>query len=158
MANCTKCGAVLATDTVFCGSCGAPVAAAPGAPAAAVSASAPSTGLASNIAGMLAYFTFIPAILFLVMDPYKRDRYVRFHAFQSLFFNVGWIVLWVALTILGTVLAFVPVVGWIIGLLVDLVVGLGGFILWLILVIKAYGNQEFELPVIGKIAREQSAK
>jgi uncharacterized membrane protein len=158
MANCTKCGTVLAANTIFCGSCGAPVAAAPAAPGAAVPASAPSIGLTSNVAGMLAYFTFIPAILFLVIEPYNKDRYVRFHAFQSLFFNIAWIAVWMAMIFLGFVLGLVPVVGLLIHLLLDLVIGFGGFILWIVLVIKAYGNQEFQLPVIGKIAKEQAAK
>jgi uncharacterized membrane protein len=155
MAACTKCGAVLVEGTAFCGSCGTP---AGGGMTAATATAAPSSGLASNIAAMLAYFTIIPAILFLVIEPYNKDRYVRFHAFQSLFFNIAWIVVWVGMIFLGMVLGLVPVVGWVIHVLLDFVIGFGGFILWVILVIKAYGNQKFHLPVIGNIAEEQAAK
>jgi uncharacterized membrane protein len=155
MATCAKCGATVAEGTTFCGSCGAPVT---GGPVTNTSTAVSSSGLASNIAGMLAYFTFIPAIIFLVLEPYNKDRYVRFHAFQSLFFNVAWIVAWIAMFILGMILGTIPVLGVIIHLLLDLALFIGGFILWLILVIKAYGNQKFHLPVIGNMAEEQAAK
>ncbi len=151
MAVCVKCGANLAEGAAFCAACGAAVAAAPAAGAA-------SGGLTPNVAGMLAYFTFIPAIIFLVVEPYSKDKFIRFHAFQSLFFNIAWIVLWVGMIFLGVILAFVPVVGWAIHLLLDLAIGLGFFALWILLLIKAYGNEKWQLPVIGKIAEEQAAK
>jgi uncharacterized membrane protein len=160
MANCAKCGAALGPGATFCGSCGTPVGAA-AAPAgagqgAAATAAAPATsgGLAQNVAGMLAYFTIIGAILMMVLEPYNKDKFVRFHAFQSLFLNIAWIVLWIATWIV----MMVPVLGWIIGVLAWLVLGLGGLILWIVLVFKAYGNQKFMLPVIGKMAEEQASK
>jgi uncharacterized membrane protein len=155
MAFCARCGATVAEGTGFCGSCGAPVT---GAAAPGTSTAAPSSGMASNIAGMLAYFTFIPAIIFLVLEPYNKDRYIRFHAFQSVFFHVAWIAAWICMIILGIVLGTIPVLGLIIHLLLDLALFIGGFIVWLILVIKAYGNQEFHLPVIGNMAEEQAKK
>jgi uncharacterized membrane protein len=155
MAFCARCGATVAEGTGFCGSCGAPVT---GGAAPGTSTAAPSSGMASNIAGMLAYFTFIPAIIFLVLEPYNKDRYVRFHAFQSLFFHGAWIGAWIAMFILGLILGTIPVLGLIIHLLLDLALFIGGFIVWLILVIKAYGNQKFHLPVIGNMAEEQAAK
>ena len=58
---------------------------------------AANAGLQANAAGALAYLAgIITGILFLVIDPYKSDRFVRFHAFQSIFFNVAWIALWMA--------------------------------------------------------------
>ncbi len=155
MAACTKCGAVLADGATFCGSCGTPVT---GGAGAAAPAAAPSSGLAPNIAGMLAYVTFIPAIIFLVLEPYNKDRFIRFHSFQSLFFQVAWIAVWIGMIFVGMVLGLVPVVGLIIHLLIDLVLCLGGFVIWLILVFKAYGNQKYQLPVIGKMAEAQAAK
>ncbi len=103
MAFCAKCGAQMAEGTTFCGSCGAAVAGWSAAPAAAPSAA--STGMTSNVAGALAYFAFIPAIVFLVVDPYKNDKFVRFHSFQSIFYCVVVIafhIIWPILTgILG---------------------------------------------------------
>ena len=155
MTTCAKCGAAMADGTAFCGSCGASVT---GGAVAATAAAVPSSGLAPNIAGMLAYFTIIPAIIFLVLEPYNKDRYVRFHAFQSLFFHIAWIVAWIAMIFLGMVLGTIPVLGLIIHLLLDLALFLGGFVLWVVLVIKAYGNQRFHLPVIGNMAEQQAGK
>lgn len=155
MASCAKCGATVADGATFCGSCGASIS---GGAVAAASSTPRSSGLAPNIAGMLAYFTIIPAIIFLLLEPYNKDRYVRFHAFQSVFFHVAWIAAWIGMIILGIVLGTIPVVGLIIHLLLDLALFIGGFIVWLILVIKAFGNQKFHLPVIGNMAEEQAAK
>lgn len=160
MAACVKCGAALNEGAVFCGSCGTPVAAAGPAPSSGGAApggapgAASSGGLTSNVAGALAYFTIIPAILFIVMDPYNKDRFIRFHAFQSLFFQIALLICWVPVWIVG----WIPIIGWLILILGILVLGLGGFIVWIFLVFKAYNNLKFELPVIGKMAAEQAAK
>src|SRR5580698_4818637 len=107
MAFCAKCGAQMADGTTFCGSCGA----ATGATAAPVPAATASAGggLAPNVAGALAYVTIIPAILFLVLEPYNKDRFIRFHAFQCLFFAAAWTVLWIGLSII----AHIPIFGWL---------------------------------------------
>src|SRR5258706_16300427 len=96
----------------FCSMCGAQIAdGATPAPAwsgrAAVTPAVASSGLTDNVAGMLAYFTIIPAIIFLVLEPYNRSRFVRFHAWQSIFFNVGWWILWFGLHIV----AHIPFLG-----------------------------------------------
>ncbi|HLY60046.1 MAG TPA: zinc-ribbon domain-containing protein [Terriglobia bacterium] len=158
MAACAKCGAELKEGATFCGSCGAPVAAPAAAPAsgggAPAAGSASSAGMASNVAGALAYFTIIPAILFIVLEQFKNDKFVRFQAFQSLFFQLGIFVCWIPIMIVG----WIPIIGWLILLLGMLVLGLGGFACWVFLVFKAYSNERFELPVIGKLAAEQAAK
>ena len=160
MAACAKCGADLKDGATFCGSCGASVAgAAPAAPAsgggaAPAAGSASSGGMTSNVAGALAYFTIIPAILFIVLEQFKQDKFVRFHAFQSLFFQLGIFVCWIPLMIVG----WIPFIGWLILLLGMLVLGLGGFACWVFLVYKAYSNEKFELPFLGKLAAEQAAK
>ena len=112
MAACAKCGATLAEGASFCGSCGTPVAAAGGPPAAAATpaagggtATAASTGLTSNVAAALSYVLgFITGIIFLVMEPYNKDKFVRFHAFQSIFFNAGLIAFWIVWSILAAIL------------------------------------------------------
>lgn len=157
MAFCAKCGNQMADGTTFCGSCGAPAGAA-AAPAAPVVATSGGSGLADNVAGALAYVTIIPAILFLVMEPYNRNRFIRFHSFQNLFFCAAWIVLWIGLMIVHLILAFIPVVGWILSILLSVVFALAGLALWIFLVYKAYNNEMFQLPFIGKIAAEQAAK
>jgi uncharacterized membrane protein len=124
-----------------------------GAPAGAPAA-ASSSGMASNVAGALAYFTIIPAILFIVLEQFKNDKFVRFHAFQSLFFQLAIFVCWIPLMIVG----WIPFIGWLILILGFLVLGLGGFGCWVFMVFKAYSNEKFELPVLGKFAAEQAAK
>ncbi len=140
---CSACGTPMPDNSAFCPKCGSK---APGVAAVGGGAAAGQVGgLTENVAGMLAYVTIIPAIIFLVLEPYNRNRFVRFHAFQSLFFCVAWIIvnfLWV-----------VPVLGAVImGVL-----HLAFFIAWIVLLIKAYGGQMFKLPVIGDIAEKQAS-
>jgi uncharacterized membrane protein len=100
---------------------------------------------------MLAYLTIIPAIVFLVVAPYNKNRFIRFHAFQCIFFAVTWAVLWIMLTMV----ALVPILGWATILFWPLV-GLGGLVVWLILLLKAYQGESFKLPVIGGMAEKQA--
>jgi len=107
--------------------------------------------MTDNVAGMLAYVTIIPAIIFLLLEPYNKSRFVRFHAWQSIFFTVAWWVLWIGLQIL----VHIPLLGFL-TLLVWPLVGLGGFIVWIILLLKANQGQMFKLPVIGDLAEKQA--
>lgn len=157
MAVCAKCGAALAEGVGFCGSCGTPVAAGGPGPTAPPAPGAPAAeGLTSNVAGALAYVTIIPAILFLVLEPYNKDKFVRFHSFQCIFFTAAWCVLAFALFIVSWILAFIPILGWILGVLLWLALMLGMFGVWIFLVYKAYNNQRFLLPVLGKLAAQQA--
>jgi uncharacterized membrane protein len=121
-----------------------------------VTGSAPSTseGLAPNVAGALAYFTIIPAIIFLVVEPYNRDRFVRFHAFQCLFLAAG---LFGFFLVLG-IFAMIPFIGWLVGLLLFPLLGLAAFVVVVFCMYKAYKNEKFMLPVIGKLAEQQASR
>jgi uncharacterized membrane protein len=118
--------------------------------------------LQENVAGALCYLVgFITGILFLVLEPYSKNPRVRFHAFQSIFFHLAWIVLWIAMTILQIVIHAVLPFGLhlIVSLfsgLVFLVVWLGGLVLWVMLMVKAYNNSAIVLPVIGPLAQKQA--
>lgn len=161
MPFCGSCGAQVADAATFCSSCGKPVAVATGASptGAAAAGTAPAAiatqpgalPIAGNIAGLLAYITIIPAIVFLVLEPYNKNRFVRFHSFQCIGFNVAWIALWVILH----VVAMIPFLGFL-TLLVWPLVGLAGLVLWLVLVLKAYQGHMFKLPVIGDWAEKQA--
>ena len=178
MAFCANCGAAVTQETGFCGSCGKPVGSSPQAAAApmqaaaaptmqaaapvmqpvAVGGPAPATtsGLTSNVAGALAYILgFITGIIFLVIEPYKHDRFVRFHAMQSILYSAFGIVFRVAWWIL--VDALTAVSGWMALLLVPvgLVISLGLFGFWIFLMYQAYSNREFRIPIIGAIAAKQ---
>jgi uncharacterized membrane protein len=107
--------------------------------------------MTDNVAGMLAYVTIIPAIVFLVVAPYNRDRFIRFHAWQCIFLCIAWTVLWIVLSIF----AHIPFLGWLSILLWPLI-GLGGLILWIVLLLKANQGQMFKLPMIGDMAEKQA--
>jgi uncharacterized membrane protein len=144
MAFCNMCGAQIADGATTCAACAgrAPVAAVP---------AATSGGLSENVAGMLAYFTIIPAIIFLMIEPYNKSRFIRFHSFQCIFLAVAWAVLGVALSIF----AHIPILGWL-SILIWPLISLAAFILWIILIIKANQNQMWKLPVIGDMAEKQA--
>ncbi|MGA3023891.1 MAG: hypothetical protein ABSF98_03880 [Bryobacteraceae bacterium] len=155
MAFCASCGAEAPGN--FCPKCGAPIAAAPGSGAGQANAPAPAAaGLQENVAGALCYLVgFITGILFLVLEPYNKNPRIRFHAFQAIFFHLGWIVLYIGVTIVAM---FLPLVLHLIVSLLMLVVGLGGFVLWLLLMYKAYNNTPLVLPIVGPLAQQQAGK
>lgn len=102
-------------------------------------------GLSDNAAGALAYVTIIPAIIFLIVEPYNRKPYVKFHSWQCIF-------LCIAAFAVHLVLSFIPVIGWI---LVPFV-SLGFLVIWIIVLLKALKGERFELPLIGKYASQQA--
>jgi uncharacterized membrane protein len=138
------CGAQIADGTTTCAACAGRVPAAP-------AATASTAGMADNVAGMLAYITIIPAIIFLVMEPYNKNRFIRFHSWQCLFFAGALFVAHIALSIL----TFVPFMA-IITIPLHLLVSLGGLIIWIILLMKANQGQMYKLPVIGDLAEKQA--
>jgi uncharacterized membrane protein len=154
---CTKCGAAVSEGTTFCGSCGTPVTAGAGA-AVAPAAGIQVTGMTSNVAAALTYLLgFITGIIFLVIEPYNKDPFVRFNAFQSIFlsivyvvFSMVWGVLFGALLIASLGFMFT-----LIALALRLV-ELAFFLLWLFLMYKAYKNERYSLPIIGALAAKQA--
>lgn len=98
------------------------------------------TGLKRETAGALAYVLGpITGVIFFIIE---KDPFVRFHAMQSIVVFVGLFVLqWV----LGLTLILLPLVP---------IVGILSFILWLILIYKAWQGQEWEVPIFGKFARK----
>ena len=155
MAFCAHCGSQIPDNAAFCAACGRTTSTAAAPPPNPMSAppfapTAGAEGLSDNLAGMLAYVTVIPAIVFLVLEPYNRKPFIRFHAFQSIFLFLAWTVLWIAVEfVLGPFM-------WIIAHLLLSVLGLGMLVLWIILLLKAYQGQMFKLPVIGDIAEKQA--
>jgi uncharacterized membrane protein len=142
MAFCNSCGAQVADGTTTCAACAGR---APAAPAAAAS------GMADNVAGMLAYVTFIPAIIFLVTPPYNQSRFIRFHSFQSIFLFVAVVAIQIGLS----VLTIVPFLIFITAPL-HLLVALAALVVWIILLLKANQGQMYKLPVIGDLAQKQA--
>jgi uncharacterized membrane protein len=150
MSYCQSCGAAFADGATFCPSCSARP--------QAMASPAAASGLTANTAAALAYLAgIITGILFLVIDPYKRDGFVRFHAFQSIFFNIAWIVLWMAWMIVGLVLGAVTKgLFFLLQVPIDLVLMVGGFALWVFPMYSAYQGKMPRLPVIGALAAKQA--
>ena len=113
--------------------------------------------MTDNLAGALCYlFGFITGILFLVLAPYNQNRNVRFHAFQSIFLNIAWIILWIVIAILSLGFSFVPFLGLFVSLVLRFIIGVGGFIVWLYLMFKTYNGEKVVLPVVGPMAEKQA--
>lgn len=103
-----------------------------------------STGIRPNVAALLSYLLwFITGIIFYLIE--KDNKFVRFHAMQS-------IVIFGAIFVLQIILSLIPFVGW----LLMPVVGIVSLVLWIILMIKAYKGETFKLPVAGEIAEKQA--
>jgi uncharacterized membrane protein len=151
MSFCQSCGAALANGVTFCPNCSGNAQAMAAPPVA-------NAGLQANTAGALAYLAgIITGIIFLVIDPYKSDRFVRFHAFQSIFFNVAWTALWIVWMIAGLVLSAVTKgLFFFLQLPIDLLLMAGGFGLWVFLMYSAYQGKMTKLPVIGALAAKQA--
>ena len=143
------------TSGAFCSFCGATLAAAPAGSAAPAIPASTAGGLSENAAAAIAYLTIIPSIIFLVLDPYKRSRLVRFHSIQNIALAVAWVIFWVGMAILHTALHAIPFI-FVLFMLVDMVVGLAFFVAWLIALIKASKGEFFRLPVIGDFAAKQA--
>ena len=144
--HCANCGLDVIEGSAFCPSCGKPTLTTPTAPA--------NGSLQPNIAGLLCYVAgFVGAVAFLVVDPYKRNHFIRFHAFQSIFLSVVWVVLYVGI---GVLTAIMPTALWSVRLSLHTLLSLAIFLLWLFLMYEAYNNERFKLPVIGDLAERQS--
>jgi uncharacterized membrane protein len=155
MPFCSNCGAEVQGN--FCAKCGARAAGPAGGTAAPPPPPVPMPQvLTDNVAAALCYLLgLLTGILFLLLAPYSQNRAVRFHAFQSIFLNVAWIAVFIALSIVSMMLLPIPFVGAILSMLLHLGAHLGFFILWLMLMYKAYNNERWVLPVIGPLAEKQ---
>ncbi len=169
MPFCRNCGSPV--DGQFCAKCGTPLAAsAPGASAppppaqpqaqayAPPAAQPAATGMADNVASTLCYVLgLITGILFLVLAPYNQNKTIRFHAFQSIFFNVAWIAIFIVSSIIGSILmAALPFFLSMLWGLVNLLIWIAGLIVWIMLMVKAYSGQKWVLPIVGPIADKQA--
>jgi uncharacterized membrane protein len=113
-------------------------------------------GLPESVAGALAYCTFVPAIAFLLIQPYSKNRFVRFHAFQSIGLCVAGVVIGAALRVAGVLLVFIPLIGHLFVALVTMLVSLAVFVVWVVLIVKALQGETFRLPIIGDFAEKQT--
>lgn len=156
MPFCSSCGADVA-GVKFCSKCGQPVEATAGQASGAATppppAAAPIAPVANdNVLGAVAYITVIPAIIFLLLEPYNQNRFVRFHSLQCLMLAASSFIIYMFELILAIPLNFLPVVGTILSVVMGFAIFFGLLIAWIMAVIKAYGGEEYRLPIIGDYA------
>ena len=122
----------------------------PSSPAPTYLARTPSTGssgLTDNIAGALAYIPII-GLIFLLIEPYNRNRLIRFHAFQSLFLLAAAIVTNIVISVLTSMM-------WSLYFLWA-IIRLAYLVLWLFMMFKTYSGVKVVLPIIGPLAEKQA--
>lgn len=103
-----------------------------------------STGIQENVEGLLCYlFGWITGLIFFLIE--KDSKFVRFHAMQSIAVSV-------VLMVIYFILGVIPIIGWII----MPIVGIAAFIIWILLLVKAYQGKLFKLPVIGDFAAKRA--
>jgi uncharacterized membrane protein len=146
MPHCTKCGTAVADNAAFCPNCGAPQAGAGSVvpPPVATSTAPGTSGMSENVAGLLCYaLGWVTGLIFYFID--KRP-FVRFHAAQS-------IVVFGGLTIIQIALSAVFVAGGVaLGFGLRSLLSVLGFVLWILLMIKAYQGEKYRLPVAADLA------
>lgn len=145
MPHCTKCGTMVADNVAFCPSCGAPQGT--GVTTAMAPAAGTRSGLSENVAGLLCYLLgWITGLIFYLID--KRP-FVRFHAAQS-------IVVFGGLTVIRIVLAMLFVssglAGFSMGIGLLWIVSIIGFVLWVLLMVKAYQGEKYRVPLAADLA------
>ena len=147
--NCPDCAFEMPDLAGFCPGCGRSMQAAPRADGI--------VGIFSeNVAGALAYFTFVPAIIFLLRAPYNGNRFVRFHSVQCVLFCSAIVIVGAALRLLALVLYLIPIVGYLFAALSFIVAALATCVLWVVLVVKALQGETFKLPVLGPLAESKA--
>lgn len=166
--QCPACSTENPAGATFCQHCGASLTAAPPPPPgggyaqvpqtaaapAAYSAAPQAGGLSDNAAAAIAYITIIPAIIFLVMEPYNRKPFIRFHSMQCIGLHVLWFAVWIVLAILGVILSMAHLGFFLIFLWPICWIGL--VILWVLCIVNAAQGKWFKLPFIGDFAKKQA--
>jgi uncharacterized membrane protein len=96
----------------------------------------------SKLLAALGYPIFIVALIAILIEPYKEEKFVKFHAIQALALALAYIVV-------EAVLSVIPVLGWIVAAILPLVY----LIYTIILAMKAYKGEYFEVPVVYGFAK-----
>lgn len=115
-----------------------------------MTSSTDSPGLSKNLVAVLCYLLgVVGGVLFLLIAPYNQDKDIRFHAFQSIFLTIAWVVLSVVFGVVASGPLYTLNFLWPL-------ISLAGLGLWLFLMFKAYQGERIVLPVIGPLAEQQA--
>jgi uncharacterized membrane protein len=112
-------------------------------------------GISDNAASAISYFTFIPAIVFLLIPPYKNSNDVRFHAWQSVLLSISAFVIDI---ILGTIALLTLFLGTVSLAYAFRFISLLWLVLWLVCVFRAMNGKRFRIPLLGSIAEKLAMK
>jgi uncharacterized membrane protein len=89
---------------------------------------------------------FVTGILFLYLEPYSKDEFIRFHARQSIVFAIAWFAVEI---VLGVFIAVLPrFLGGILGFILDLI-NLALAVFWVYLMYKAYNGERYRIPQLA---------
>ena len=148
--SCSECAAQMPDSAAFCPRCGRAI------QSEAARAMQKLGLLRENLAGSIAYFTFLPALVFLFLDPYRRNPFVRFHSLQCLLFWLVSVAAAVLVRLFALLVLLIPVVGPLLEFLLITITALAALFIWLVLVMKAFQGEVFLLPVLGDLAEHYS--
>jgi uncharacterized membrane protein len=133
--RCSRCDTPMPADAAFCPGCGR---------------SMKSVASAERLAAASGYFTLVPAVVLLFLPAFRSSRFVRFHAWQSIFL---WGVFFLA-SLIGILLSNIAAA--VVLLLLGILGSLAMFFLWIVLSLKAWQGECFELPLFGSLAERLS--
>ena len=117
-----------------------------------------SMGMDANVAAGLSYlFSIVGGLIFYFGE--KQNRFVRFHAMQSILFNAFWIVLFVVFFTVQSILYATVILAPLALVLTCLtfLLPLAILALWIVLMVYAFQGKYFKLPVIGDYAEKYAA-
>ena len=147
--SCPDCGAQMPESAAFCPGCGRSM--------QIESAAEQKPGARrDNFLGAFAYVSFVPALVFLLVDPYRKNPFVRFHSIQCLLFWLVCVVLAVVVRVVFLGLLFIPIVGPLLAVLLVVLVALATVFTWIVLLVKAFQGERFALPLIGNLSEQYS--
>ncbi len=101
---------------------------------------------ADRAVAALSYLTFVAGAVILFLPAFRNRRFVRFHAWQSVLLWGVFFVLTIAALLLSNV---APAMLW---LFFGILASLAMLFLWIVLSIKAWQGERFELPLFGELA------
>lgn len=151
MPYCCQCGQKVGGRDAYCGSCGARQ-------AASSPASDSLGGISPRTAALLCYVPilgWLAAIVVLASARFRRDRRVRFHAFQGLYLFVAWLIVdWVLDPLFRIPGPWEPPFHRLFPALLKIAI----FVAWIFMLIKTAHDDLYRLPIVGELAEKSVAE
>jgi len=145
---CSYCSSEMPAISAFCPGCGRSA----DSSSETVSSEPRAAGFGEALAGSLAYFALLPALLFLGLPSFRARRFLRFHSWQSVLFVITTLAIAALTRAIFALLAIIPGMGFLFAVLLAGVVALALVMIWCVLVLKALQGRTYELPWLGRWA------